>query len=162
MGPQNVIVLCGHGPAEQPQRFDRYKTTTFFYDDNDPPEKGAVLERWWGSGLTIVYLDNDVEVHDEHLDALLACPEPLCSWQFVLHWVSGGGPSGKLIDVDEGDGFSGYSPMGLVRIRPEARRCWQMPHHWRDVEMAMNACVNGRWHLHGPANGQEALPHHHW
>lgn len=115
-------------------------------------------------------MDNDCQVSDENIDNLLACPEPLCTWQFPLNWASGCWPS-KLIQEGDGTGYSDYSPMGLVAVRPEARILWQMPHHWRDAEMAMCACVKGRWHLHGPDHHnpltgerepQEALPHHHW
>ena len=121
------------------------------------------------TAATIVHMDNDCEVHEHHIADLLDCPHPLCTWQFHLHWASGCYPS-KLIQEDDGTGFSDYSPMGLVKIRAEARILWQMPHHWRDTEMAMCACVTGRWHLHGPdhrgANGQHEpqspLTHHHW
>jgi hypothetical protein len=157
----DLVVLCGHLPGEQPQRFDRYEVTSFLYDDGEPPEKGTVLGRWWATNKTIISLDNDVEVRDEHLDTLLACPSPLCSWQFELHYASGA-PGNHLIQEDEGDGFAGYSPMGLVKVTPQARRLWQMPYHWRDVEMAMCACVTTRWHLHGPANAEPPLIHHHW
>lgn len=158
----DLVVLTGHLPDEGWQTLERYAVTTFLYDDGDPPAKGLELGRWWPTSKTIVYFDNDAQISDAHVDALLACPHELCSWQFPLHWASGAPWNGKLIPEDDGDGFAGYSPMGLVKLAPSARICWQMPHHWRDCEMAMCACVRGRWHVHGEPTGDEPLKHHHW
>ena len=81
-----TLVLASHLPGEGYFRSERYQVRPLLCEGDRDYWRGLVLH--WDHPGTLINVEHDVEVTDEHIDALLACDEPLCSWVYPLHWAS--------------------------------------------------------------------------
>src|SRR5581483_6657223 len=76
----DVLVIASHLPGEGVLQFDRHRV--------DPVECAGDFDYWaglarhWDGPLTLVNVEHDLEASDVHVDALLACPHPLCTWLY--------------------------------------------------------------------------------
>lgn len=130
----------------------------------------ALSEAWEHPG-PIINVEHDVAVGAEHLDELLACPHPLCSWAYASHWVTTGigdviaagtGARDRRLGPDAyylqgGEEWARWSAIGLVKVAPEARVGPLRQEPWQTLELAVEDAVRGPWHMHWPP-----VTHHHW
>lgn len=128
----------------------------------------------WESDLTIVNVEHDIEVSDRHLDELLACPHPLCSFAYQCHFASTGqaesiiaaGTGDWAHHLQGGEEWADWSAIGLVKITPEARTGPLAYRSWQDLERSVHNAVTRPWHMHGngshPGDKSGHVAHHHW
>ena len=128
----------------------------------------------WDSDEVIVNVEHDLEISDEHIDALLDCPHPLCSVPYPCHWIT----TGMTRDVfavgndrwhgqfffGGGEEWANWSAIGLVKIAPEARIAPLGMARWARLEIAIEEAIKPPWHLHWaePYGTLPAVTHHHW
>lgn len=121
---------------------------------------------------TVVNLEHDIEVTDDHVAALIGCPYPLCSWAYDVHWAStslrddviAAGNGARDADrhpdpgfLQGGEEWAEWSAIGLVKITPDARVAPLRREPWQRLELAVHDAVTRPWHMHWPP-----VPHHHW
>lgn len=133
-----------------------------------------LLASAWDSDATLVNVEHDVEATDEHIAALLDCPNPLCSWAYRCNWISTGleggviaaGMGARVADsftppnayyLQGGEEWAAWSAIGLVKISPEARTGPLRREPWSRLELAVHDAVAGPWCVHWPE-----VPHWHW
>lgn len=116
----------------------------------------------WGSDLTVVNVEHDIEVTDDIIARLVDCPEPLCAQTYPLYRASGAhgteiGPVFPYVDVEpgpwvtEGAEWADWAAPGFIKATAAARTgLFPDEKHWMGVEQATNFYVTGRWHLHWP------------
>ena len=166
--PVDAVVLASHLPGEGHFRSKRHKVIG--WPCVDEFDYWAGYASVWESDLTIIGLEHDVEVTDDTIAALLACPRPLCSQMYPCHWISTGrfddvwpgrneqpGSGGLAVFVETDTEFAAQSAIGCVKITPEARIGPLEQAHWSRLEVSVEKAVQGPWHLHWPG-----VPHHHW
>lgn len=171
-----MLVVASHLPGEGHFRSEHFRVVPvccvgeFDYH--------AALAAVWESDETIVNVEHDIEVSDEHVEALIDCPEPLCSWAYHCHWASTGLPHDVIAagtgrrdphtnpDPDcltGGEEWANWSAIGLVKIAPEARIGPLRREPWQRLELSIHDAVKRPWHMHGNAvGGADLVPHHHW
>lgn len=123
------------------------------------------LSALWETDWTIVNVEHDIEVIDAHLDELLACPHPLCSWAYECHFASTGRAEGIIAagtgdwahHLQGGEEWADWSAIGLVKITARARTGPLAYRHWQQLERSVHNAVQRPWHVHWPL-----IPHHHW
>lgn len=121
------------------------------------------LNEAWLTGATVINLEHDVECSDAHIEELLDCPEPLCTWAYRLHWRSTGLPGGRVAQSMAGQQLAAGAPradwsgLGLVKVTRDARSGALRREPWQRVELAVADAVAGTWHVHWPE-----VRHHHW
>lgn len=128
-----------------------------------PPNDDDGLGYWrglsalWDSPDTIVNVEWDMEFSPALVDALLACPHPLCTHAYQMHI-----PRTYYAHSARRDGMDGfwlgkgvewaaYSAIGFCKIAPQARVRPLARDVWRGVEMQVNAATDGPFHVHWPA-----------
>jgi hypothetical protein len=129
----------------------------------------AALDALWGTDLTIVNLEHDLEVTDEHLDELVACEHPLCSWTYQCHFASTGQPESIIAagtgdwahHLQGGEEWADWSAIGLVKITPRARTGPLVCRTWQHLERSVHNAVRRPWHMHGNTPDKHLI-HHHW
>lgn len=157
----DVVILASHMPDEGHLESERYRVVPIVCDDTFGYWQG--LSQWWESDHTLINVEHDLEWSDEQISELVACPHPLCSWNYRCHWSSSGQVNGVLphtMDgkfVEPGDEWADWSAIGLVKVTPQVRIAPLPKEPWQRVEKAIDEAVKKPWHLHGPE-----LPHHHW
>lgn len=159
----SVVVVCSHLPGEGFFTAPDHPTMPVLCESDDDYWRG--LASVWDSDTTIVNVEHDIEATGAHVAELVACPHPLCSWTYELHWASTGLAAATLAQQDEhgqpagsGARWAARSGLGLVKIAPAARTgvLRREPWHRLDSE-SVRAAVRGPWHLHRPL-----VAHHHW
>lgn len=157
----SAVVLASHLPNEGHFESARHLVIPFVCWDDFSYWHGILAS--WDGPETIVNIEHDVEVTDDQIADLLACPHPLCSWMYAAHWASthladdviAARNGGKFID--EGTEWAEQSAIGFVKITPEARIAPLRKTVWQQLEVAIEEAVMPPWHMHGPP-----VPHHHW
>jgi hypothetical protein len=127
------------------------------------------LHQLWTQDVVVVNLEHDHDFTDAPVVDLLACPHPLCSHAYLMHIPYEHYAHGWASDVpafreraqgvrwiEQGDEWADYSGIGFCKITPEARVGPLRETEWNGLEMSVNACVRGPWHLHWPS-----ILHHH-
>ena len=157
-----TTILSTYLPGEGHFHSDRFDVLPWCCDDDLDYWGGLVS--LWNRPVTIVNVEHDVEVTGEHIDALLACPHPLCSWAYESHWISTHQPR-DVISARNPDGFiteatewAEQSAIGLVKITPGARIAPLVEAPWCSLEVSVENAVKRPWHMHF----SPPLPHHHW
>jgi hypothetical protein len=132
----------------------------------------AFADRWDDQELVLVGVEHDMDASDKHIAALLACPEPLCSWAYCVHWASTGLPYDVIAagmgardpetnpdpeHLQGGEEWAAWSAIGLCKIAPEARIAPLRREPWQRLELAVHDAVKRPWHMHGPP-----VDHWHW
>ena len=123
------------------------------------------LAEHWDHPGPLVNVEHDIEVTDEHVAALLACPEPLCSWAYECHWAStgldhdviaaGNGRRDPRSNPDPdclvgGEEWAAWSAIGLVKLTADVRVGPLRREPWQRLELAVHDAVRGPWHMHWP------------
>jgi hypothetical protein len=178
-----AIVVCSHLPDEGHFRSERFPVAPVVCREHEPLDYWAGLNRFWRSDVTIVNVEHDVEATDEHVQALLDCPEPLCSHAYRCHWISTGLPGGviaagmgaRVADttmppeayyLQGGEEWANWSAIGLVKVTAAARVGPLRPEPWQRLELALHDAVTPPFHMHGngtaPGDFSGHIPHHHW
>jgi hypothetical protein len=170
-----VIILASHLPGEGYFRSTRFSVESISCDDDLAYWRG--LQRHWDSDLTIVNLEHDLEVADEHIARLLACPYPCCSHAYACHWASTGLPhdvyaaglGGRDIKsqpiaeyLQGGEPWANWSAIGLVKLAPAARTGPLREEPWSQLELAVHDAVKRPWHMHWDTPEMPPVVHHHW
>lgn len=172
----DAVVVASHLPGEGHFRSDTFRVDPVLCEDDYSYWRG--LAKHWDGPNTICNVEHDIEVHDEHIAALLDCPHPLCSWAYRCHWISTGIPDGVIAagagardiprPLDEyylqgGEEWAEWSAIGLVKIAPAARIGPLRREPWSTLELAVEDAVKRPWHTHGNEPGGAGLAlHHHW
>lgn len=125
------------------------------------------LEYVWDSPRTLINAEHDMALRDAHLQALIDCPHPLCSWCYLGHWASTGldhdvwaagtGEPGTAY-LQGSEQWADWSAIGLVKLAPEARVSPLRRERWMRLELAVHDAVKRPWHMHA----DPPLPHHHF
>jgi len=159
MQPEAVI-LASHLPNEGHFRSSLVPTVSLPCLDDFSYWGG--LERLWPCGRTIINLEHDLAVTDEHIRSLLDCNFWLCTIAYRVHWVTTGHPTSLFAHhrhgkpISRGDEWADFSGIGLCKIGRDARVGELRREPWPRVEMAVGDAVRGLWHVHWP----EATHHH--
>ena len=170
------LVLCSHLPGEGHFESDRFEVIPALCEDEF--DYWSALDVVWPSDATIVNVEHDMDVRDEHIAALLDCPHPLCSWAYCCHWASTGlshdviaaGSGARDSDTNPdpdylqgGEEWAAWSAIGLVKIAAEARIGQLRRERWNKLELSVHDAVKRPWHMHGNAvGGAQLVLHHHW
>ena len=124
---------------------------------NGPFDYWSALETLWGSDLTIVNVEHDVEFSDLLVAELLSCPWPMCAYPYRV--LPAGWPgflySAAFRDWVSADvAFASFTAIGFCKITPESRAGTTLERKsWDHLETAVhNSVANERrfWHLHWP------------
>lgn len=165
------VIVCSHLPGEGHLHSKRFRVVPVLCADEFDYWRG--LAEHWDTDATIVNAEHDIEWSDEHVAALLDCPEPLCTWAYRCNWISTGIASGVIAagagarDVatqpdayylQGGEEWAQWSAIGLVKIESKARRGPLEREPWNRLELAVEAAVRSPWHVHWTPE----LKHHHW
>ena len=167
----DVLVVASHLPGEGVFRSERFRVEPVVCRDEYGYWQG--LERHWESDLTIVNVEHDMEVDDEHLQALVDCPHPACFWAYRCHWLTTGIPGGEVAGgtgpnwrvrthqdagyLRPGDEWATWTAIGLIKVTPAARVAPLRRERWQRVEIAVEDAIQGPVHVHWPE-----IAHHHW
>lgn len=164
------LLIASYLPGEGHLDSERFEVRPVLCEDEFSYWRG--LAAGWGSDRALVNVEHDIEWSDEHIAALLDCPEPLCSWAYRCHWASTGIDGGVIAAgtgardiarhpdayyLQGGEEWAAWSAIGLVKIAPEARVGPLRREPWNMLELAVEDAVRGPWHTHWPE-----VPHHHW
>lgn len=152
-----TVVLAGRLPHEGCFWSERHRVVPILCDDTFAYWVG--LAEWWATTETVIHLDHDIEATDSHIDALLACEHPACTWSYTLHWASSGIAEGISAQKGVEGEFCSYSGLGLIKLSAESRIAPLPKALWPRVEWSVNESIAGPWHLHGVS---QEIPHHHW
>lgn len=164
-----AVVLVSYLPGEG-LAYESEVSEPILCDDDYDYWRGWA--RYWGSDLTLIGIEHDMEVTDQQVDELLACEHHLCSWAYECHHASTG--IGNVIAAGTGarskhdmppdayylhggEEFAAWSAIGFVKIERAARIGPLMPAPWQELELSIEDAVESPWHLHWPL-----IPHHHW
>jgi len=174
----NAVVVCSHLLDEGHFRSDRWPTAPVLCREHEPLDYWAGLNRLWRSDVTIINVEHDIEASDEHIQALLDCPHPLCSHAYRCNWISSGIPGGVIAAglgerdseynpnpgyLQGGEEWAAWSAIGLVKVTAVARVGPLRPEPWQRLELAVYDAVTTPWHMHGnEVGGASLVPHHHW
>lgn len=165
-----AVVVCSHLPGEGHFRSERFSVHPVECRDDLDYWRG-LLQHWDGD-VTIINIEHDMDAADEHVQALIDCPHPLCSWAYRCNWASTGILGGVIAaglgarDGDSnpdpgylqgGEEWAAWSAIGLVKITAEARVGPLHPEIWQRLELSIHDAVRGPFHMHWPL-----VPHHHW
>lgn len=127
------------------------------------------LHSVWGTEATIINIEHDLEVSDNHIATLLNCPHPLCSYAYQCHWASSHMdhdiyPHGKGTRYDYpvrygtvDQEWADWSAIGCLKIEKVARIAELRREPWALLELAVEDAVARPIHLHWPE-----IRHHHW
>lgn len=156
-----MIVLASHLPGDTPYQSQRFPVT--------PVECNSELDYWrglhehWGSSETIINVEHDIALTDQHLQTLAACPHPACAWAYVCHWVTTHLPPGTIAArhhngryLTVGEEWADWAPLGLIKLAGTARCAPLAATRWRELEQTVNTATRGPWHMHWPP-----VAHHH-
>lgn len=167
----SALVFASHLPGEGHFHSDRFEVTGW--------ECAGDLGYWeglaavWESDRTIINLEHDIEVTDDHVETLVACPHPACAWAYECHWASTGIPGGVIAagagarDAERnpdpgylqgGEEWAAWSAIGLVKLTREARTGPLRCEPWQRLELAVHDAIKRPWHMHWTP----PLEHHHW
>lgn len=119
-----------------------------------------VLNDHWGTDVTLVNVEHDMEFSDELVDGLLACPHPLCAYAYKVwpsawrKYVYAQFRDGRWIE--HGVEHADFSSIGFCKVSASARHGALKKYPWRFVEQSVNEAVTGDWHIHWPE-----IAHHH-
>ena len=177
MPTQSAVVLASYLPSEGHFESDRFEVVGIECWDEFDYWVGVAA--WWDSDRTLVLVEHDIQVSDEHITELLACPHPLDSWAYRCHWISTGVAGGVIAAgtgergtdwhpapgfLTGGEEWAAWSAIGLVKIAPEARIGRVLRREtWNRLELAVHDAVKRPWHMHGNAvGGAQLVPHFHW
>jgi hypothetical protein len=158
-----VIVLASHLPGAGHAAFEVTKHRVVPARCQDGYDYWQALSEWWESDQTIINVEHDVECDDSHMEALLVCPHPVCSWMYEGHWRTTGQPGGVLAHICDNrpgrvsDRWATWSAIGLIKLTPQARTRQLRREPWMALENAVNDAITGPICLHGPP-----CNHHHW
>lgn len=165
-----TVLIASHLPGEGHFHSSRFSIEPVRCEG--PFDYWEGLAKYWDSDLTIVNLEHDLEVSDEHAQALIDCPHPACSWAYLVHWASTGLRSDVIAAghgrrdphsnpdpefIREGEEWAAWSAIGLVKLTAEARIGSLRREPWQRLELSVHDAVKRPWHMHWPA-----VPHHHW
>lgn len=159
---RDVLVVASYLPGETPFVSQRFDVVPVLCVGDFDYSRG--LASAWATGKTVVNVEHDLEVSDDLIAALVDCPEPLCSWAYLVYPVSGihDGPAYPFTAgnpgpwIREGEQWADWAAPGFIKVRPDARTGPLPEKHWLGVEAATNFHTPGRWHIHWPA-----VEHHH-
>ena len=162
-GDHHTRVIASHLEGDGHFTSERFTVGPVLCRDEDDYWRG--LAKHWGSGLTLVNLEHDIDATDEHIAELLACPHPACTWAYECHWATTGqsdpqvaaGKGDFETHLTGGEEWADWSAIGLVKLRPEARIAGLARTKWQLLEHSVHASVRGPWHVHWPL-----VAHHHW
>ena len=161
-----AIVLASHLPGEGHFRSERHRVVPILC--RDPLDYWRGLAEWWDSDETLVNLEHDIEATDDQVDELLDCQHSLCSWAYRCHWASTGLPHDVYAHgtgdryrnthyLTGGEPWADWSAIGFLKIGPGARVGPLAPATWSEVELSIEAAIDGPVHMHWPE-----VTHHHW
>jgi hypothetical protein len=165
-----VIVLASHLPGEGHFRSERFEVVGVECRDDLDYWRG--MAACWDHDETIVNLEHDLEITDGHVQALLDCPHPLCSWAYACHWATthlshdvyaagtGARDAARQPEPDYvrgGEEWAAWSAIGLIKLTPRARTAPLRQEPWSALELAVHDAVSRPWHMHWPP-----ITHHHW
>jgi hypothetical protein len=162
------LVIASYLPGEGHFESERFQVAGV--ECRDDYDYWAGLAALWDGPDTIVNIEHDVEVTDEHIAQLLDCPHPLCTWPYICHWISSG-LAFPLFGVGTGkhrlwepEEWAHWSVIGLVKITAAARTGPLRRETWQRVELAIESAVALPWHVHWrlPGSDQVGVNHHHW
>ena len=128
----------------------------------------------WQSPEAFVNVEWDMEFSPALVDALLACPQPLCTHAYQMHnarqpyWAHGQMPAEEGLRrqaagiqwISEGEQWAEYSGIGFCKITPQARVSAPERAEWPAVEQMVNRVVQGPWHVHWGPSGK-GIAHYH-
>ena len=116
----DAVVLASHLAGEGHFRSKRYRVQAWTCTADDDYWRG--LASVWDSDLAIINIEHDVEVTDDDLSELLACPHGACSFMYPMHWAC----TGRFDDVwparnnglfvDEGTEWAEQCAIGCIKI----------------------------------------------
>jgi hypothetical protein len=164
------VILCSHLPGEGHFTSERFDVRGIVCRDDF--DYWAGLAAVWESAETIVNVEHDMEVTDEHVAELIDCPAAACSFAYHVHWAStslrddviAAGNGARDADrhpdpgfLQGGEEWAEWSAIGLVKITPEARIGPLRREPWQRLELAVHDAVKRPWCLHWPP-----VNHHHW
>lgn len=172
--PSDVLIVASHLPGEGHLRSERFWVAPV--ECRGDFDYWGALWRLWPQPHTIINVEHDMEVTDDHLQALLDCPHPLCSFAYTVHWITSGlqfdliaagsARTGLRSSLHGGEEWAEWAAIGLVKITAEARIGPLRREPWWRVELAVEDAVQGPWHLHGngsfPGDDSGHIIHHHW
>lgn len=168
--PPEPLVVCSYLPGEG--HFESKRFEVVGLECRGEFDYWAGVAAHWESAETLVLVEHDIEVTDEHIAELLACPHPLDSFAYRCHWISTGIDGGVIAAgagerdfyrqpdayyLQGGEEWANWSAIGLVKIAPEARIAPLRREPWSQLELAVEAAVRRPWHMHWPP-----VTHHHW
>jgi len=121
----------------------------------------------WPTDLTLIGVEHDMEVDDGLIDELLACPEPFCTWAYLLHQPSTGGvshyaqrlgakPPAGGDWIREGVEWCSFTGIGFCKITAVARVRPLKEGTWQFVDCQVSKATDVRVHVHWPP-----VAHHH-
>jgi hypothetical protein len=156
----DALVVCSHLPDEG--HFESVVYPTVSVPCVGVFDYWAGLDRLWACGRSLVMVEHDLEVTDEHIRSLTDCLYGLCTVAYQVHWRTTGHPTsifahhqlGKAIS--RGNEWADWSGIGLCKVGRDVRVGELRREPWPRVELALNDAVRGPWHVHWP----EATHHH--
>lgn len=149
-----ALVVCSHLAGEG--HFESADHPTISVACEGVFDYWAGLERLWACGQSLVLVEHDLEVTDEHVRSLLVCRYHLCTIAYRLHWRSTGFPRSIFAHYEHGQPiargveWADWSGIGLCKIGRDARVGELRQEPWPRVELAVNDAVRGPWHVHWP------------
>ena len=173
----DAVVLASHLAGEGAFRSQKYTVKPWLCREDEVFDYWRGLLSVWDFPGIVLNAEHDVEFTDDHLDELLRCPHPQCSYQYPCHWASTGrfddvwparneqpGSNGLAVFVETGTEWAAQSAIGLVKLTPESRVGPLEQAHWSRLEVSVENATKRPWHLHfgAPYGPNPPLKHHHW
>ena len=159
----DCVVLASHLEGEGTFRSQKYEVLPWLCrDDLDYWRGYASL---WESDRTIIGLEHDVEITDDHIADLLACPSILCLAPYPMHWCCTGmfedvwPARNNGLFVKGGEPTAEQAAIGFCKITPEARIGPLEEAPWNRLEVSIEKAVQRPWCLRW---FDPPLRHHHW
>lgn len=151
------VILCTHLVGAPSRPSARWATTPLLCDADTDYAAGVAAA--WSTDRVLINIEQDIQATDDHIQALLDCPHPVCAWSYLVYAASGihDAPAYPFVArqpgpwVTYGTEWAEWAAPGFIKIAPTHRRGPFPAHaHWLDVEHATNALTTGPWHLHWP------------
>lgn len=122
----------------------------------------AALDAAWSERGALINVEWDMEDTPALVLDLLACPQPLCTYAYLLYepttreaephyaqssvWMAEGGHW-----IARGVEWCEWSGIGFCKVERGVRREGPLARQpWMGVEIAVNEAVRGPWHVHWP------------
>ena len=168
--PHAGVILASHLPGEG--HFHSELLPVVGVECREDFDYWRGLHEQWDRDVTIVNVEHDMEITDRHVQELLDCSHPLCSWAYACHWASthlpydvyAAGAGARDIatqptarHLEGGEEWAAWSAIGLVKLAPQARTGSLRREPWSTLELAVHDAVDRPWHMHWPP-----VTHHHW